>query len=246
MKLEQKHIETLIIIGNVLEMSDNQKKFLSQSDFINRLTSNTWLSSVTHLSNNQIIDLFKGIVFSEKILNWLGGSVAGGIWIYKEIQKRKLDKELTLANWAIKNTNNGYIPFGTNGLIRQKSKNATEFYINSAEHSYEVNLEKISKDKRLLEKKILGQKNKISKLQYDILNLKIRLQLAELTGNELAEEILKDNSNKIYFYYNEILKLIIDNSVSKSNLKAILNKFEENKNKKNNLLKNKLIEAINK
>lgn len=242
MKLENKHIETLMLIGKTQIIESNQNDYLSQSDNINRLSPQIWNVFFNELSDNNIIKLFKGIVLTEKTLKWTGGSVAGGIWIYKEIERRKIDNDYQIANWALMTTNNPYIPFGS---INHSKKNVVDYFLMKQEFSHKQEVEKITKEKRLLENQISGIENTVVRLKNNITELKERLEFSKLSGNALGSKIVSDNNHPVYYYYNEIEKLLRDKSVEKKLLKSILKKFKEKEKKNIKLLKNRLIEEIN-
>ena len=43
---------------------------------------------------------------------WVGGSVAGAIWVYREIKERNLDKDYKNADFGLRNSENSWLPFG--------------------------------------------------------------------------------------------------------------------------------------
>ena len=90
-----------------------------------------WDKTFATLTNDMLILVFKGIVVVEKHFQWRHCSAATGVYMYKEIQKRKLDTNLELANWSFLYSDNSYIPFGSAGNIRFKSKNAYDYIRNT-------------------------------------------------------------------------------------------------------------------
>ena len=90
-----------------------------------------WNKTIATLNNDILILVFKGIVVVEKHFQWKHCSAATGVYMYKEIQKRKLDMNLELANWSFLYSDNSYIPFGSAGKIRFKSKNAFDYVRNT-------------------------------------------------------------------------------------------------------------------
>ena len=90
-----------------------------------------WDKTFATLTNDMLILVFKGIVVVEKHFQWKHCSAATGVYMYKEIQKRKLDTNLELANWSFLYSDNSYIPFGSAGNIRFKSKNAYDYIRNT-------------------------------------------------------------------------------------------------------------------
>ena len=91
-----------------------------------------WNKIFATLNNDTLILVFKGIVVVEKHFQWKDCSAATGVYMYKEIQKRKLDMNLELANWSFLYSDNSYIPFGSAGNIRFKSRNAFDYVRNKS------------------------------------------------------------------------------------------------------------------
>jgi hypothetical protein len=234
-------IQLLILIGQRLMINDDQALELSEADEINRLSFKDWFSVANTLSDNELVLLFKGIVLTEKTLKWRGGSVSGGIWIYKKITDRMLDPDYHLADWALKNTSNPYIPFGS---LNGGARNVLEYFERQQRHVHKKEMEKISREKRLLENKITGLENTVKRLQRIISDHKGKHALEKLTGNELARQLLSDRTRSVYFYHDEIERLIIDKEVKKEYLVELLARFKEKERRNIKVLKQKLIEEI--
>lgn len=111
MTLNDKIILDLIEVGSIPPTDIKELKTRFNDDSINRLHWKEWNSFCEKLDDNNLILLFKGAVQIEYKLEWIGDSVAAGIWIYRYIQKRKLDESLQLGKWASENTNNPYLKF---------------------------------------------------------------------------------------------------------------------------------------
>jgi len=109
--LEEIDVQKLIMVG-YQEQSDDLLQYFTNRDFINRLHWEEWREFAVTLKDEELINLFKGLVIIEKQLNWLGGSVAGAIWIYKIIQERNLDTNKIIADFGLKNSDNPWIPYG--------------------------------------------------------------------------------------------------------------------------------------
>lgn len=109
MTLNDKIISDLIEVGESFPTDPVELKTRFNDDSIHRLHWKEWNMFCDKLDDDNLILLFKGIVQVENKLKWIGGSVAGGIWIYRNIENRKLDESLQLAKWANENTNNPYL-----------------------------------------------------------------------------------------------------------------------------------------
>lgn len=113
MQLTTQDIEKLILLGRVDTQPDEEfLNYFKQRDYINRQHGNTWRELVANLSDIELIAVFKGLVNIEKGLKWIGGSVAGAIWVYDVIQNRGLDREYKIADFGLRNCDNPWVPFG--------------------------------------------------------------------------------------------------------------------------------------
>jgi hypothetical protein len=128
-KVDEKFIQALVVLGLSSEMESEMEVVLKYAQDINY--SQVWTSTIPSLDNEQLVNVFKGLVIAEKHFQWRTGSAAAGILLYREIQNRKLDSELYLGNWSFLYTNNPYIPFGLAGNKRRQSKDAFDFVQNS-------------------------------------------------------------------------------------------------------------------
>jgi len=128
MELTKDDIQNLISIGQT-DSIDAKDLFLyfRQRDFINCLHWQSWREYSTDLNDAEIIDLFKGLVKTESDLKWIGGSVAGAIWIYRIIQERGLDSDRVIADFGFRNCDNPYIPFGSSYYGKRTSKDYFAF-----------------------------------------------------------------------------------------------------------------------
>lgn len=159
MQLTFKDIENLILIGNtqqaeLFEFKNHILQF-KQRDFINRLHRQTWRQKAEHLSDIDLVFLFKGLVIVEREIKWSGGSVAGAIWIYRIIQERRLDKEFEIADFALKNCDNPWIPFGDSYYGKRTVKD----YFNYQEKKARISQEKAERYNKVL-KRVEGRKKK--------------------------------------------------------------------------------------
>jgi hypothetical protein len=113
MQLTKQDIQELILIGNEdNKLHENGLKYFKPKDYINRQQGNTWRELVGNLSDKDLISVFKALVCIERELQWIGGSVAGAIWVYGVIQNRGLDREYRIADFGLRNCDNPWIPFG--------------------------------------------------------------------------------------------------------------------------------------
>jgi hypothetical protein len=87
-------------------------RYFKPKDYINRQHGNTWRELVASLSDADLISVFKTLVCIERELKWIGGSVAGAIWVYGLIQNRGLDREYKIADFGFRNCDNPWVPFG--------------------------------------------------------------------------------------------------------------------------------------
>lgn len=113
MQLTTQDIEKLILLGKVDTQPDEEfLHYFKLRDYINRQHGNTWRELVANLTDIDLIAVFKGLVSIERELKWIGGSVAGAIWVYGVIQNRSLDSDYKIADFGLRNCDNPWVPFG--------------------------------------------------------------------------------------------------------------------------------------
>jgi hypothetical protein len=100
------------VIGADVELHLSAR--LAPFDWLNRLHWQSWDSVTEKISLAELENLARGLVRAEKNGQWSGGSVAGAIWVFRMFQKRFPQDANGLAEWMLKNSNNPYVPYGSN------------------------------------------------------------------------------------------------------------------------------------
>lgn len=114
LQISNDDIEQLILLGSSdTTAANNFYAYFEHRDFVNRQDNITWLNFTQNLSNEALVALFKGLVKAERHLNWIGGSVAGAIWVYKVINERNIDINSSIADYGLRNSSNPWVPFGS-------------------------------------------------------------------------------------------------------------------------------------
>jgi hypothetical protein len=184
MQLTLQDIQELISAGKASDKLDETVlKYFKPRDYINRLHGNTWREFVTNLSDTELIFVFKGLVCIEKELEWIGGSVAGAIWVYGVIQSRGLDKEYIIADFGLRNCDNPWVPFGGSYYGRRTIEDYFSFQTAKANES-KVKADRYEKVLRRVD----GRKEKRAEAIAEL-----RMLSPEIRGkvrNELKEKYL--------------------------------------------------------
>lgn len=252
-----KIIEAIISAGKNLSVIDEYISILSNLSEYRienkiRIDDLDLRNSLLKFSDENLINIFRGLVIIGNTFNWGVNSGSEAIFIYRIILDRKLDRDLKIADWAFLNSQNPYIPFGSAGNIRHSSRDAYDYVRNNGMH-YSLDLtqetiDKISSYSSYLDRMTLEElkvkndslQRKVADLELDIArlktekeNLKVRLLLTEKTNNDKAQFIINDSDKPIYFYSKEIDQIISDKKVPKDLLVRIKNKFKEDENKHN-------------
>ncbi len=94
------------------------------------------------IADDDLVHIFKGWILMESKFRWSGGSVTGSIDVYREIQIRGLDKDLEIADFALRNSDNPYVPFGT-AYYGLKCKEDYLFYLQIKKVNIERNNETV-------------------------------------------------------------------------------------------------------
>lgn len=110
-------LRDLLTIGTSPEMGLSELKNtypeLASADRINRLGPDAWRDAIHNLNNDDLIKLIKGLTIAEREFNWTGGSVAGVIWVFKELQERDPPLAEQVGDWVRQQTRNEYAPSGS-------------------------------------------------------------------------------------------------------------------------------------
>ncbi len=109
MEITETEIEKLISIGKAETSTTEEQRYFFNRREINR---RSWTDIAKKEKSDDLINLYKGLVIIEGVTRWEGGSVSAAIWVYKEIDKRSLDEDKSLAEFGFRNCENEYIPFG--------------------------------------------------------------------------------------------------------------------------------------
>jgi hypothetical protein len=182
MQLTLQDIKELISVGKASDkLDENALVYFKPRDYINRQHGNTWREFVANLSDTDLISVFKGLVCIEKELKWIGGSVAGAIWVYGVIQSRGLDKEYKLADFGLRNCDNPWIPFGGSYYGRRTIEDYFSFRTAKANES-KVKADRYDKVLRRVE----GRKEKRAEAIAEL--MKLSPEIRGKVRNELKEK----------------------------------------------------------
>lgn len=184
MQLTLQDIQELISAGKASDKLDETVlMYFKPRDYINRQHGNTWREFVANLSDNDLISVFKGLVCIEKELKWIGGSVAGAIWVYGVIQSRGLDKEYKIADFGLRNCDNPWVPFGGSYYGRRTIEDYFSFRTAKANES-KVKADRYEKVLRRVE----GRKEKRAEAIAELRKLSPEIRIK--VRNELKEKYL--------------------------------------------------------
>jgi hypothetical protein len=81
-------------------------------DWINRTGPDLWTAATRQLATADVVAVIKGLVVLEQGLAWMGGSVAGAIWVFHVLEGRDAIAAREVADWVLARTSNPYVPFG--------------------------------------------------------------------------------------------------------------------------------------
>jgi hypothetical protein len=146
-----KIIEAIISVGEHSFINDEFIPILSNLSEYNvenkiRIDDLDLRNSLTTISNENLINIFRGLVNVGNYFNWGINSGSVSIFIYRVIMERRLDRDLKIADWAFLNSQNPYIPFGSAGNIRHSSRDAYDYVRNNG-MQYSLDLTSEAKEK---------------------------------------------------------------------------------------------------
>lgn len=91
---------------------------LTGSDWINRWGPiDAWPPILAKFSTSQLAYLAKALTVLERDLNWIGGSVASTIWIFRAYQAREDGDAQALADWILSNGSNSWTRSSVRNLL---------------------------------------------------------------------------------------------------------------------------------
>ena len=232
MKLAVDDIQKLILVGRVLDKPTTElMSYFKLNENLNCQDRETWRKTVEDISDSDLILIFKGLVILESHLNWLGGSVAGAIWIYAIIQNRGLDKAYNLADFGLRNCENPWIPFGSSYYGK---RTITDYFSYKSEKAFESSI-KFNRYSKVL-KRVEGRKKKrvdsiaelrkLNKEQRGDIRTELFAKYCNATINEKLEIIANDNIFPPEYYPVEWIK-ISDDEVQKLSLELIKKLYDK-------------------
>ncbi len=89
------------------------------------LMSVPWNHAARQLSDADLINLLRGLIFYSLASNWRGGSVSPVIHVYHEFLARNTENEPEVTSWIVDNRRNDYEPFGT--IVHGGARTHAEF-----------------------------------------------------------------------------------------------------------------------
>lgn len=201
MQLTTDDIQNLILAGQTDKPSDELLKYFKHRDYVNRQHRDGWRKLISDTSDTDLIFIFKGLVNLERELKWLGGSVAGAIWVYSIIKNRGLDNDYHIADFGLRNSENPWIPFGSAYYGKLGERTASEYFANKREKArikaikadrYEKVLNRVEgrKEKRTA---AIAELRKLTKQQRGELRTEFLAKYSNATTKEKLEVMANDN-----------------------------------------------------
>lgn len=113
MEIQLKDVDELIRIGGQKIVNELDLLNFKSKSYLNCLTLDLWHQATFSCNDTELVNVLEGFILVGRGIGWQGGSVDGAIWIYRLIQRKGLDPDYSVADWALKNSNNEYVPFGS-------------------------------------------------------------------------------------------------------------------------------------
>lgn len=167
------------------------------------------------IADDDLVYLFKGVILMESKLKWPGGSVALSISVYWEIEKRKLDEDYYIADFALKNSDNPHVPFGTS-YFGERTREGYLTYLRMKQYNIDRNNEIVNR--------VAGRKKKRSQAIANLKKIspenrgKIKRELLAKYSSSTAIDKLQIIANDEEYppeYYPVEWILITDEEISK-------------------------------
>ncbi len=116
-------LEALVLLDHreepTLDLLLGKHPELVRLDWINRWGPHqAWPPILAPFTTPQLAYLAKALTVLERDLNWIGGSVAATIWIFRAYRERKDGDVDALASWIVDNGTNPWSPWGSRCFAR--------------------------------------------------------------------------------------------------------------------------------
>jgi hypothetical protein len=169
----------------------------NELDF-NTMTKLEWKYYYEKLqTKSDIIYLYKGLILVESEFDLLGSSVSPCIYLYKLINSENLDPNYELADWALVNTKNPYVPFGTWNYSLKSTSDYFLFMSNKAKESqsrqeqYNKVLLRVS-ERKIKRKNAIAALRKLSFEERSVIKDQLLKKYENLSTIQKLEIIAKD------------------------------------------------------
>ena len=83
---------------------------LKEKGEISRLHWSKWDKVTEKMNVQDLVSLTKGLTVAEKYFHWIGGSVAGVIWVFRMLYGKDQEIAEKVGAWVKENTDNPYAP----------------------------------------------------------------------------------------------------------------------------------------
>ncbi len=192
-------IEKLIDIGRRADLESEALLAdivaLERHGEINRHHWSDWHVALEGRPVNDLINLVRGLTLTEKRNRWLGGSVAGGIWVFQLVEKKDPNAAELLADWVLGHTENSWMPFGGQNYgagslaqFREIQGNRDKIISNGIARDAEIEAEaKADREQQRIERQHVAEDRNSSKREAFIHELgqkNIRDQSEQLANDE--------------------------------------------------------------
>ena len=205
-KIPKHVVSTLIEAGRIYLHQDDVSNTLNPikyHGYINRLHWRSWDEITADLPSDELVCLIRGLTLAEKLLSgWMGGSVSGVIWTFRELENRKEQNSNELAGWILSITENSYAPFGSSNF---RAKSISEYNKRSNVHNQCISrgLEAERSNEEGAEKDRIQRKLERSNTA-KYYNTKLRTDLIEeLSNMSITEQLFQlanDTTYSVGFY----------------------------------------------
>lgn len=172
-------------------------------------------------NDEEILNVFKGAVICEKYFGSCGSATPASR-IYDEIQRRNLDPDYFLADWAFQYSDNEYIPFG---FIRHGEKTAYEYLQWREEFHLRVMQEQLDAEARKAERLKRAKEIAAQKKLSDASAQEKRNEIMRLEPLEQVQTMIDDTVHNLLFYMPVINRLLNRSDVPKQCWIMLLDKI---------------------
>ena len=240
--INSEQVQALIELGKSgMPLSEPLSGFTLSESHMSLFNWEYWKNKLWAARDNEdLIHLFKGLVLAEGFYRETCNSTTITAHIYREIQRRSLDKDYAIADFAFTYAKNEYTPLGT---IRH-GENMHENLKFDSDLALRRQQERLNKRIRLANKAANSAQKNEEHLQKNMDAMRYRMTVARMPVDEFIIEVTQRSEKPLAFFSEEIRFRLEQNQFTQEQKLQLLKRMPEAARRNVRELKDKIKASI--